>query len=159
MRDNRLGVGGCGGDFVLSFLQPSPPRFGERIGQIPLKSFGPHLKTGAETSSELSRRLRVERCWVDYFLLGAEHRLDSPRENAEISPTFPLSSPTTRRPSSRLPSFTTHGHRSPPRSFTRPLSPPPCPSLRARFVFYLLISLVIGLVSLSRRFHLVVLRL
>lgn len=53
---------------LKAFCNHVRPGFGERILQIPLKSFDPHPKTNVKTFPERSRRPWVEGCWVDCFV-------------------------------------------------------------------------------------------
>lgn len=145
-----------GGDVFLcclfkSFLLPLLSRFGEKSSSNStgkLRSFTP----------EVSQKLRVWRCWVDYFV-GGWTSFGFSWETVDLS-SVSLSSPTRRRHALDFPSFTTHGHRLLPLACSRGLVHLLAHLLvRSSSSTLLFRSLVIGLVSLSRRFHLVVLRM
>lgn len=80
------------------------------------------------------------RGWLDYFI-GSWTSFGFPRETAEISPPFPSAA----RPHAAIFStpllHTARASAPASRLFTRPLSPSPCPSVRALYVFHPLISL------------------
>lgn len=141
----------------MEFCNRTPCKSGEQVLQIQLEGFHPRLKI--RELSFLSWRLWGWKAWLDY-LVGSWASFGFPRETVRWDlPSASLSSSTTRRHLLDFPPSLCTGIGpclSLVHSAALAISLPVCSCSSSTLLF---LSLVIGLVSLSRRFHSVVLRL